>query len=166
MWQLLAGILLAFYSMNLSACASSGNPAVADPARVSQIQLNVSTKEDVQRLLGQPNSMSKHSGGYYAIPGLKTSAALTPIETWNYTHLNVQVDPATFIPVVGLFAGGANSNLNSLTVVFDEQGIVRHISSTQTQGRSGMGAGSSNPTTPANSPSDEDQSGYSYRQKK
>jgi len=65
--------------------------------------------------------------------------------------MNVDVDPATFIPIVGLFAGGATSNLNALTVSFDEQGIVRHISSTQAQGRSGVGTGSeSTPAKPVN----------------
>lgn len=55
--------------------------------------------------------------------------------------MNVDVDPVTFIPIVGLFAGGATSNINTFTVSFDEQGIVRHISSMQSQGRSGVEAG-------------------------
>jgi len=49
----------------------------------------------------------------------------------------VDVNGATFIPIVGLFAGGATSNIQTFTVVFDQAGIVRHISSTQSQGRSG-----------------------------
>jgi hypothetical protein len=66
---------------------------------------------------------------------------MTNVEVWSYSHINVDVDAATFIPIVGLFAGGATSNLNTFTVVFDDQGVVRHISSTQSQGRSGLGAG-------------------------
>lgn len=63
--------------------------------------------------------------------------------------MNVDVDAATFIPIVGLFAGGATSTLETFTVVFDEKGIVRHISSTQSQGHSGLGArGESKPTKP------------------
>ena len=63
--------------------------------------------------------------------------------------MNVDVNAATFIPIVGLFAGGATSNINTFTVSFDEQGIVRHISSTQSQARSGLGAGrESTPTKP------------------
>lgn len=124
----------------LAACVSTGNPSVVDQDRIAKIQLNVSTKEDVRRVLGQPNSMSKHSGSYSPIPGLPSSASLTNVEAWNYTHISVDVDPATFIPIVGLFAGGASSNVNAFTVVFDDQGIVRHITSTQSQGRSGLGA--------------------------
>ena len=126
----------------LSGCVSSGNPAVADQSRIDQIKLNTSTKDDVRQILGQPNSISRHSGSYSAaLLGLPATTVLTNVETLNYTHVNVDVDAATFIPIVGLFAGGATSNLNTFTVVFDDQGIVRHISSTQTQSRTGSGAG-------------------------
>ena len=120
---------------------SSGNPSVVDQDRISQIKLDISTKEDVRRILGQPNSMSRQSGSYSTALGLPSTITLTNVETWSYTHFNIDVDAATFIPIVGLFAGGATSNVNAFTVVFDDKGIVRHISSTQAQGRSGMGAG-------------------------
>ena len=135
----------------VSGCVSGGNPSIVDQDRVSQIKLNTSAKEDVKRILGQPNSISRQSGSYSAFPGLPASTSMTNVEVWSYTHMNVDVDAATFIPIVGLFAGGATSNINTFTVVFDEQGIVRHISSTQSQGRSGLGAGGeSSPTQPAN----------------
>jgi hypothetical protein len=114
-----------------SGCVSSGNPSVVDQDRISQIKLNTSAEEDVKRILGQPNSISRQSGSYSAFPGLPASTSMTNVEVWSYTHMNVDVDAATFIPIVGLFAGGATSNINTFTVVFDEQGIVRHISSTQ-----------------------------------
>jgi hypothetical protein len=53
------------------------------------------------------------------IPGLPASPS-TVVESWNYTHIDVEVDGATFIPIVGLFAGGATSSLSSFTVVFDD----------------------------------------------
>ena len=124
----------------LSACMSSGNPSVIDQTRVDQIKLNISTKDDVQRILGRPNGISKHSGNYPVALGLPASTSMTTVESWNYTHMSVDVDGATFIPIVGLFAGGATSTINTFTVVFDDQGIVRHISSNQTQGRSGPSA--------------------------
>jgi hypothetical protein len=134
----------------VSGCVSSGNPSVVDQDRISQIKLNTSAKEDVKRILGQSNSISRQSGNYSAFPGLPPSTALTNVEVWSYTHINVDVDAATFISIVGLFAGGATSNINTFTVLFDEQGIVRHISSTQSQSRSGFGAGGeSSPTKPA-----------------
>lgn len=131
----------------VSACVSSGNPSVVDQDRISQIKLNTSTKEDVRRILGKPNAISRHSGNYSPLPGLPPSTSLTNVEVWNYTHINVEVDAATFIPIIGLFAGGATSNINTFTVVYDEQGIVRHISSTQSEGRSGLGAGGESSST-------------------
>jgi hypothetical protein len=65
---------------------------------------------------------------------------LTNVESWNYTHIDVDVNGATFIPIVGLFAGGATSKVNSFTVVFDDKGIVRHTTSSQTQAGSGVNA--------------------------
>ena len=148
--RILVTVLLG-HALLVSGCVSSGNPSVVDQDRISQIKLNTSTKEDVKRILGQPNGISRQSGSYSAFPGLPASTLMTNVEAWSYTHINVDVDAATFIPIVGLFAGGATSNINTFTVVFDEQGIVRHISSTQSQGRSGLGAaGQSSPTKPAN----------------
>ena len=137
--RILVGVWLGFVLL-ASGCVSSGNPSVVDQGRIAQIKLNTSTKEDVRRVLGQPNSISRHSGSYSALPGLPPFSSMT-VEVWSYTHSNVDVDAATFIPIVGLFAGGATSNINTFMVVFDEQGIVRHISSTQSEGRSGRGAG-------------------------
>lgn len=150
MWHFFVVASSLLYLLSVTGCVSSGNPAVVDQERIAQIQLNVSTKEDVQRILGQPNYMSKQSGGYYPMAGLSSSPSLTTVEIWSYSHLNVAVNAATFIPVVGLFAGGATSNMNTFTVAFDDKGIVRHISSSQSQGRSGSGAGSSQPTKPVN----------------
>lgn len=133
----------------VSGCVSSGNSSIADQDRIVQIKLNTSTKEDVRRILGQPNGISRQSGSYAAFAGLPPTTQ-TNIEVWSYTHINVDVDAATFIPIVGLFAGGATSNVNTFTVAFDDQGIVRHISSTQSQGRSGAGAGGEpSPTNPS-----------------
>jgi len=129
----------------LAGCVSSGNPSVIDQDRIGQIKVDISTKEDVKRILGQPTTMSRQFGNYSALYGLPATTTLTTIEAWSYTHINVDVDAATFIPIVGLFAGGATSNVNTFTVVFDDKGIVRQISSTQAQGRSGMGAGGQSP---------------------
>jgi hypothetical protein len=30
---------------------------------------------------------------------------LTNVESWNYTHIDVDLNAATFIPILGLFAG-------------------------------------------------------------
>ena len=138
--KLPSALLVAGLAVTILGCVSSGNPNVRDETLTSQIQINVSSKEDVRRILGQPNSTSKQSGSLVMIPGLPASPG-TVVESWNYTHIDVEVDGATFIPIVGLFAGGATSNVSSFTVIFDDKRVVRHISSTQSTGQSGMGSG-------------------------
>jgi hypothetical protein len=138
--RVLASLSFAAMAAMMGGCVSSGNPSVLDQARLDSITLNQSTKDDVKRLLGQPNSVSRQSGNYSPVPSLPPTPGLTNVEVWSYTHMSVDVDGATFIPIVGLFAGGATSHINTYTVVFDDAGIVRHISQTQTQGRSELGS--------------------------
>lgn len=139
--KLRGALLVASVAVTLSGCVSSGNASVTDETLTSQIRVNVSTKEDVRQLLGQPNSTSKHSESLAIIPGLPASSASTLVESWNYTHIAIEVDRATFLPIVGFFVVGATSNLSSFTVVFDDKGVVRHLSSTQSTEQSGMGSG-------------------------
>lgn len=138
--KLPSAFLVASLAVTILGCVSSGNPNVRDETLTSQIQIDVSTKEDVRRILGQPNSTSRQSGSLVMIPGLPASPGMV-VESWNYTHMDIEVDGATFIPIVGLFAGGATSSVSSFTVIFDDKGVVRHISSTQSTGQSGMGSG-------------------------
>jgi len=57
-----------------------------DHTHLDQSVINVSTKDDVKRLLGQPNSLSQQSGTYAAIPGSAPVPGLTSSETWGYSH--------------------------------------------------------------------------------
>ena len=134
-------VVLVFLSIWVYGCVTSGNPAVKNQDLVTQIKLGQTTKEDVRRLFGQPTVMSRHSGTPFpAVTGWSTSSS--NYEIWNYTYANTGVHPATFIPIVGLFAGSATSKMSQLTLTFDEQGIVRHIQTGQTQATSGPGASS------------------------
>ncbi len=135
----------------LSGCASSGNPAVLDQAAVGQIKEGVSTKEDVSRLLGKPNTMGRGAG---TLPGV-TSLPLTlqgNYEVWIYQHVSVETDAATFIPIVGLVAGGATAQTTSLTLYFNEKGVVQYLQTSSSESHSGMGSPSSGKTwTPPDS---------------
>ena len=62
-------------------------------------------------------------------------------EIWNYTHINVETNPAAFIPLIGLFFMGTTASVSSLTVTFDDQGIVQSILTSNSESTSGMGAG-------------------------
>ena len=122
-----------------------------DEAAISQIKIGTTTKEDVRRLLGKPNSIGKGSGNL----SVGTTFPVNPdaprtshsnYEIWGYSHITVETDPATFIPIVGFFAEGATSNVTSVTIYFDEKGIVQYVQTTESQGHSGMGDGSQGPT--------------------
>ena len=141
-------LIILSITLVLTGCMSSGNASVMDQDRVAQITVDVSKKEDVRRILGQPNTITKQSGSYPALPGFPT---LPNSEMWSYQHVKIDVNGATFIPIVGLFAGGSTSSINTFTVVFDGQGIARYISSSQSEGRSGMGS-SSTPAPATDSP--------------
>jgi hypothetical protein len=67
-------VLLMLHLSLLVGCVSSGNPKVMDQARLAKILLDVSTKEDVKRVLGQPNSQSQQSGSAATVSWLYACA--------------------------------------------------------------------------------------------
>lgn len=135
----------------MSGCVASGNPSVRDEAVTGQIQIGVTTKEEVRKLLGRPNSVGKGSGNLAATTGLPAAphAPLTlnsNYEVWGYSHVSIETNAATFIPVIGLFAGGATSSVSSVTIYFDDKGVVQFVQSSQSEAQSGMGSGVQKPT--------------------
>ncbi|GKS58276.1 lipoprotein [Nitrospira sp.] len=127
-----------------SGCVSSGNPSVLDENAVAQIKEGVTTKQDVKQLLGNPTSIGRGSGSM-PLGALPVSLPPGKYEVWVYNHMSVETHPATFIPVVGLFAGGATASTTSLTVYFDGQGVVQYVQTTQSQSTSEMGSSSLQP---------------------
>ena len=110
--------LLLSVALVLSGCASSGNPQLREEAVVSQIKIGESTKEDVRRLLGEPNVMSK------------TVINGRSMEAWAYGYSATQTNPLLFVPVVGLFTLGSNPvkvESAGFGVTFSDDGIVRSI---------------------------------------
>ena len=130
------------FAASCLACASSGNPALQREELVSQIKIGESNKDDVRRLFGPPNAISRSSGTVLpGISGLPSQNLM--IEIWSYSYVNVETSPVTFIPIIGLFAGSATAQISSLTLQFDDKGIVRHITTSQTTSEGGPGASSS-----------------------
>ena len=128
----------------LAGCVSSGNPAIRDEAVVEQIKTGITTKEEVRKLLGKPNSIGRGSGNLPPGTGIPHTAQ-TNYEVWTYKHISVETHPATFIPIVGLFAGGATSDVNTVTIYFDDKGIAQYLQTSQSQGTSRMGGNRQGP---------------------
>jgi outer membrane protein assembly factor BamE (lipoprotein component of BamABCDE complex) len=57
-------------------------------------------------------------------------------EIWEYVYKKGNVKPASFIPIVGLFAGGANVEGNTLTIMFNKDGVVEKYGTGKTSGES------------------------------
>ena len=99
-----------------------GNKQITDDAIVSEIKKGVSTKDDVKKVVGEPSKVNFTDNGE---------------EVWDYHYIRSQMRGASFIPVVGIFAGGSDMNTQTLTIRFDKTGIVKEIGKGRTSGGGG-----------------------------
>ncbi len=95
-------------------CASSGTKVTA--ADMASFTVGRSTEADVIGRLGEPNS---------------TATAADGTRTDIYVYAQAAANAASFIPVVGLLAGGATSHTTTASFVFDQRGVLSATSSGQ-----------------------------------
>ncbi len=110
---------LVFCLALLIGCATVGNVQISDPGTVSKIEEGKSSKADVRALVGEPT---------------KVNFDTNKNEIWEYIYTKATAKPASFIPVVGIFAGGADMSGNTLTILFDKNGVVERVGSGKTTG--------------------------------
>lgn len=115
-------ILIAFASTLSIGCASAGT--MVEQSAVEQIERGKTTKAEVLALLGPPMSNSLMGDG-------------REMMIWSYTY--AQAKTASFIPVVGIFAGGTEMDMTTFQVIFDENDIVEDYLWSQGQIESRMG---------------------------
>jgi outer membrane protein assembly factor BamE (lipoprotein component of BamABCDE complex) len=131
--QVLAKLLtLIFLVAWLAGCVSTGRKI--DQAAADSIKKGVTTRQDVVNMLGSPELITRNSNG-------------DTIFVYSYTRATAK--PATFIPYIGPFVGGANVQQQSTRVTFGPDGVVKDFSSTQggTESSLGLTAGDK-PDTP------------------
>lgn len=104
--------LIALAAVLLTACASMGTKV--DTAQVSQFKRGVTTQADVIAALGEPNTRATLDDGSSQI---------------GYIHAQATTKPATFIPIVGIFAGGMDTESTTVNFVFDANGTLKSTSS-------------------------------------
>jgi outer membrane protein assembly factor BamE (lipoprotein component of BamABCDE complex) len=104
------------------ACASAGNVQISDPGTVARIEEGKSTKADVKALVGEPTKVNFRDDN---------------TEVWEYVYKRGQVRPATFVPVVGWFAGGMDTTGSTLTILFNKDNIVQKVGSGRISGGGG-----------------------------
>ncbi|GAC28585.1 outer membrane protein assembly factor BamE domain-containing protein [Brumicola pallidula] len=92
---------------SLSACYSTGKEI--DSGTTSKLIKGETTSTQVEAALGKPQTTTKNSDGTVY---------------WSYIYGNVDINAATYIPIVGLFAGGAKTETQTLVITFDSNNIV------------------------------------------
>lgn len=109
----------------VAGCMSSGKEIKQD--QLSDLQKGKTTYPEVLAKFGAPNTSTVTSDGLRII---------------NYTHTEAQAKAATFIPVVGLFAGGATGHATAVTLTFDKDGVLQNYtaSATSTDVNNGVGS--------------------------
>lgn len=106
----------------LSGCTYAvGNKQVANDDAVTQIKIGKSTKSDVTKLMGEPSKVS----------------FTDKEEIWDYNYTKSQVRATSFIPYVGVFAGGTDTEMHTLTLTFNDRGVVSKIGKGKSTGGGG-----------------------------
>ncbi len=102
-------------------CASTGTKV--ETAQVNQFKRGLTTQADVIAALGEPNTRATLEDGSTQI---------------GYVHAEVTTKPATFIPIVGMFAGGMDTQSTAVNFVFDANGKLKSTSSSSSAMEGGM----------------------------
>ena len=98
------------FSLILVGCVSYGTKV--DPRAVSQIKVG-QTEQQVQALIGKPNSTSGDSKGN---------------TIWTYDYIHEQLKPVAFVPIVNLIATPTTLDRQTTTVCFGTDAKVTSFS--------------------------------------
>ena len=101
--------------------ATNAKPITAEQA--AQFKVGSATQAEVIGAFGKPGTMAVNSDGTTQI---------------TYMASKTSVKAATFVPIVGLFAGGAKGSVSLATFVFDKDGVLKSFSTTNTNCDYGM----------------------------
>ncbi|EDN3893967.1 hypothetical protein GHS05_15910 [Salmonella enterica subsp. enterica serovar Heidelberg] len=97
----------------ITGCSTSGNQKIKNETAQSlqsKIIKNKTTKSEIVSKLGEPDTKTTLDDGN---------------EQWRYFMSNNQFDAATFIPVVGLFTGGSQTQSKTLDIEFNGQTVSK-----------------------------------------
>lgn len=105
----------------LGGAASAGSSLSPDDA--AQFKVGVATQDDVRTTLGKPTVVSTNSDGETVL-------------TYSATHSHIKA--ATFVPIVGMFAGGAKASITYLVFTFGPDGKLTKESTSSSNVDCGM----------------------------
>lgn len=88
----------------IASCTHGGGTMITD-AQIDAFQDGHTTAADVVRALGPPTTDVRDSTGLHIL---------------GYSAVRSQVSGATFVPIVGMFAGGASGQTRTVMFTFDK----------------------------------------------
>jgi len=100
-------------SIALAGCANSG--VMVSEQQAAQFKKGVTTEHDIVAALGQPTITATHDG----------------TRVLSYGGARIQARAASFIPIVGIFAGGADVNSSAVTFVIRADGLLEDTTTMQ-----------------------------------
>ena len=109
-------VSLAVLALALAGCASAGNDSLRKETEASIAQKIVegkTTKAEVRTAFGSPMTTSFTDGG---------------LEIWNFELSKMSADAIDYVPFVGLLGGSASGTKKQLVILFDDKGIVKRCS--------------------------------------
>jgi len=95
-----------------------------DQAMVAQFEKGKTTHAEVIQQLGKPTQSTMNSDG---------------TRTVMYTYMQSQINAANFIPVVGMFVRGSESENTTVTLNFDKNSLLTDY--TASEGATSVGTG-------------------------
>lgn len=101
-------ILLAFVGLALLSCATVGNKTLDDPKKFLNIREGISTKEQVYAIFGQPHDVDYSQDGAQSL--------------WEYYKIEASPNAWSYVPYLGILAGGTNTETTKVYFFFNAQG--------------------------------------------
>jgi hypothetical protein len=105
-------------SLLVTSSPAWAHPKEITPEAVAALKPGVTTYPDVLAALGRPTSESFDSSG---------------VRSLAYTTIRTHIKAASFIPYVGLFAGGATGDISVVYLTFGADGRLINYQSTTSQ---------------------------------
>lgn len=115
-------VFVFFAVLTLTACMSYGTKV--DQDKLSQFQKGKTTYAEVIEKLGKPTQNTINSDG---------------TRTIMYMYAQAQANAANFIPLVGSFLGGAESENTTVTLTFDKRNILTSYTASEGGAETGTG---------------------------
>jgi outer membrane protein assembly factor BamE (lipoprotein component of BamABCDE complex) len=109
-------IAVVVFTCLTAGCASVGNETLrkeSESSMSTKMAEGKTTKPEVRAMFGSP---------------LKTTFTDGGLEIWNYEFTNVSLDAISYVPIVNLFGGTSSGKKKELVVLFDQVGVVKRFS--------------------------------------